>query len=341
MALGTPPYSPRRTRPARVRSALRRWVTSTHGRRLLAAWVGAHRAGSLQIPPISPLSHPLRRTSPTMQPRNLAARAGRWSATHRKTAIIGWLAFVVLATLDRRQGRPEDAQDARRWATATPSAPSRSSTRRTSPQTVGERVLVQGKGSVKADGPEVTAAVKDVVAPPLPDQGRHRHPEPARRQAPRRHRLQGRPLGRRQLLDARRVRDRRGRSTRSRSSPARRWPPSPPSRRRIPSCASTSTAPPPQQRALGPQDRADEAKQMKFSLVGTLLILLLAFGAAVAAGVPLLLGVSALVATTGLLGPVSQLVPAACGGGAGRDARRPGRRRRLRDVLHAPDDGGA
>ena len=29
--------------------------------------------------------------------RNIAARAGRWSATHRKTAIWGWLAFVVLA----------------------------------------------------------------------------------------------------------------------------------------------------------------------------------------------------------------------------------------------------
>ena len=28
---------------------------------------------------------------------NIAARAGRWSATHRKTAIWGWLAFVVLA----------------------------------------------------------------------------------------------------------------------------------------------------------------------------------------------------------------------------------------------------
>ena len=33
-----------------------------------------------------------------MQPsRNVAARAGRWSAPHRKTAILGWLAFVVLA----------------------------------------------------------------------------------------------------------------------------------------------------------------------------------------------------------------------------------------------------
>ena len=34
-----------------------------------------------------------------MQPRNLAARAGRWSATHRKTAILGWILFVVLATV--------------------------------------------------------------------------------------------------------------------------------------------------------------------------------------------------------------------------------------------------
>ena len=34
-----------------------------------------------------------------MQPRNLAARAGRWSATHRKTAVIGWILFVVLATV--------------------------------------------------------------------------------------------------------------------------------------------------------------------------------------------------------------------------------------------------
>ena len=34
-----------------------------------------------------------------MQPRNPAARAGRWSAQHRKTAIFGWILFVVLATV--------------------------------------------------------------------------------------------------------------------------------------------------------------------------------------------------------------------------------------------------
>jgi RND superfamily putative drug exporter len=35
---------------------------------------------------------------PTRNPaRNLAARMGRWSASHRKTAIFGWLAFVIAA----------------------------------------------------------------------------------------------------------------------------------------------------------------------------------------------------------------------------------------------------
>src|ERR1700710_2684584 len=29
--------------------------------------------------------------------KNIAARAARWSATHRKLAIFGWLAFVVVA----------------------------------------------------------------------------------------------------------------------------------------------------------------------------------------------------------------------------------------------------
>src|SRR4051794_1380902 len=36
----------------------------------------------------------------TARPRtNLAARAGRWSASHRRTAILGWIAFVVAAVV--------------------------------------------------------------------------------------------------------------------------------------------------------------------------------------------------------------------------------------------------
>jgi hypothetical protein len=32
-----------------------------------------------------------------MPKENFAARAGAWSAAHRKTAIFGWLGFVLLA----------------------------------------------------------------------------------------------------------------------------------------------------------------------------------------------------------------------------------------------------
>src|SRR5690242_5887543 len=35
--------------------------------------------------------------SPLKRSNNIAARMGRWSASHWKTAVLGWLAFVVLA----------------------------------------------------------------------------------------------------------------------------------------------------------------------------------------------------------------------------------------------------
>jgi RND superfamily putative drug exporter len=33
------------------------------------------------------------------QPSNIAARMGRWSAQHRTKAVLGWLAFVVIAVI--------------------------------------------------------------------------------------------------------------------------------------------------------------------------------------------------------------------------------------------------
>ena len=41
----------------------------------------------------------------------------------------------------------------------------------------------------------------------------------------------------------------------------------------------------------------------------TLLILMFTFGAVVAAGIPVLLGLTSVLATVGLLGPVSQIAP--------------------------------
>jgi RND superfamily putative drug exporter len=61
---------------------------------------------------------------------------------------------------------------------------------------------------------------------------------------------------------------------------------------------------------LAKTQEKDFKKAEVLSLPITLLILIVAFGALVAAGLPLLLGMTAVIATLGLLGPVSQIFPA-------------------------------
>jgi uncharacterized membrane protein YdfJ with MMPL/SSD domain len=242
-----------------------------------------------------------------MQPRNLAARAGRWSATHRKTAIIGWILFVVVATmLGGKVGQQnlESSQmgngESKRGDTIVDNA--------NFPQTIGERVLIQGKGSIKSDDPQVTAAVKDTVnrlqkidglediKSPLDKGERANTVSKDGRSVLVTFTLPGKNESKDDAANLEKVAE----------AP-------------LAAVAAVQKAHPEllvqehgdasQQNALAETEAADEAKQMQFSIVGTLLILLLAFGAAVAAGVPLFLGISAFVATTGLLAPVSQLYP--------------------------------
>ena len=242
-----------------------------------------------------------------MQPKNLAARAGRWSATHRKTAIVGWILFVVLATViggKIGQNQLKDSAsgngDSKRGAMIVDDAGFA--------EEIGERVLIQGKGSIKSDDPQVTAAVKDVV-----------------------NRLEGikgvkdieSPLNAQQRANTVST---DGRSVLVTFS----MPAKTDTKAELEKLETVADAPlaavaavqkahpellvaehgaASEAKATGPQGRADEAKEMQVSLVGTLIILLIAFGAAVAAGVPLFLGISSFVATTGLLAPASQLMP--------------------------------
>ena len=60
----------------------------------------------------------------------------------------------------------------------------------------------------------------------------------------------------------------------------------------------------------------DLAKAGTLSLPITLVILVIAFGALVAAGIPLLLALTAVIATFGIVGVVSQAVPVATQGAA-------------------------
>jgi uncharacterized membrane protein YdfJ with MMPL/SSD domain len=242
-----------------------------------------------------------------MQPRNLAARAGRWSATHRKTAILGWILFVVAATMiggnigQKNLKTVESGNgDSKHGSMIVDDAGF--------PKTVGERVLIQGTGSIKADSPQVTAAVKDVVSRlgNLKNVSEIQSPLKAQYRANTVSK-DGRSVLVTFSLPAKVETKQQIEALETLAEPP------------LAQVAAVQKAHPEllvqeqgdasQQHALGANDRANETKSQNFSMGGTLIILLIAFGAAVAAGVPLLLGVSSFVATTGLLGPVSQLVP--------------------------------
>jgi uncharacterized membrane protein YdfJ with MMPL/SSD domain len=230
---------------------------------------------------------------------NFAARAGRWSARHRKTAILGWILFVVLATVIGGSVGQRTLDD---------SASGNGDSKRGSmlieaadfPEQSGEQVLIQAKGGAAADGPEVRAAVRDVVQ--------------------RLERLDGvteiesplRPEHRANTVSA------DGRSvvvnfTLPGDAEATEQAVAAP----LAAVAEVQAAHPDVRveefgdasadKIVNEKSAEEESRGHMISLGLTLLILLVAFGAAVAAGVPLLLAITAVVATTGLLGPVSQL----------------------------------
>jgi RND superfamily putative drug exporter len=96
-----------------------------------------------------------------MNRNNIAARMGRWSATHWKTATFGWLAFVVVAfgigglvgmkSIDANEPGPGESGRMDRILDAG------------FPQPAGETVLIQSS-TLRATDPQFRAAVRDVVA---------------------------------------------------------------------------------------------------------------------------------------------------------------------------------
>ena len=95
------------------------------------------------------------------QSHNLAARMGRWSAAHWKTAVFGWLALVVVAfglgglvgtkNVDPNAAGPGESGRMNEILDAGFKQPA------------GESVLIQS-GSVRVGEPAFTAAIEDVVA---------------------------------------------------------------------------------------------------------------------------------------------------------------------------------
>src|SRR5215212_976387 len=93
-------------------------------------------------------------------PKSIAARAGAWSARNRRKAILGWLAFVVIALFvgsalgqkpltDEEQGTGDSAVAEQLLSDAFPEGPN-------------EQVLVQARADVTFGDAKFTAAVRDV-----------------------------------------------------------------------------------------------------------------------------------------------------------------------------------
>src|SRR3954447_10110743 len=98
-----------------------------------------------------------------MPKRTLAARAGHWSARHRKTAIFGWLAFVVIAfAIGNVVGTKTLAdEDTGNGSSRTAD---RAITHANFAKHADETVLIQTRGQLKVTSPEFKRAVGDVAS---------------------------------------------------------------------------------------------------------------------------------------------------------------------------------
>src|SRR4051794_32545279 len=232
--------------------------------------------------------------------RNLAARAGYWSAKHRKLAIGGWLAFVVIAfvlggaigtnTLSDDDSGNGESRVADKAITAADF-----------PDKADEQVLVQSRdGKLTVKDPKFKTAVagvvtelksaKDVVDVQSPlKKGNEGQVSKDGRSA-----LVTFSIPGDEELDTKVVPSLNSTAAAQRAHPDLR----------IEQFGDASA-----DKALG-ASLDDDFKRAEFlSLPITMIILIVAFGALVAAGVPLLLAITAVIGTLGLVGPISQIVP--------------------------------
>jgi uncharacterized membrane protein YdfJ with MMPL/SSD domain len=238
--------------------------------------------------------------SPLTKSNNLAARMGRWSASHWKTAVFGWLAFVVAAlAIGQVVGTKQiDQNDANVGQSHRADHILRDAGFQADPQT--EIVLVQSK-SLTANAPAFRAVVNDVVAnveskttiknlrSPY-EAGRSDQISADGHTAIVEWDMKGDNDLATKRIDA---------FTKATDGVAKANPAF-----FVGEAGSISSG-----KALNDMFNSQLAKAGERSIPLTLLILLLVFGAIVAAGVPLLLALTAVAGTIGLVALPSHLVP--------------------------------
>src|SRR3954462_6737890 len=226
---------------------------------------------------------------------SFAARAGRWSAQHRRAAIAGWLAFVVLA-LAASAVMPMNMLTGSQSAVGESGTAARAADK-AFPQSAGETVLIQSR-DLRASDPAFKAAVADVESRLRGLDGVRavkgpydtRHVSADGHSALVSFELHGDEMETGMAVSA-------PRAAVAAVAAAHR-------NLRIEETGDASLY-----EASQAATDADLHKAELTSLPLTLIILMLAFGALVAAGVPLLLAITGVVATMGLVGPISHLVP--------------------------------
>jgi RND superfamily putative drug exporter len=234
-----------------------------------------------------------------MRPTNIAARAGRWSAQHRRIAILGWFAFVVAATVGggligtNSLSPAEMGNGSSRTADL---AVDKAGFRESS----GEQVLLQARTRAASTADLHRAAdelaerlstvphVEKVVS--AFDAGATGQVSTDGRSALLSFEIAGDDEDALQRVDA----------TLAATAAVQAKHPE----LRVEQIGSASG-----EKAFEQSLGEDFKQAERLSLPLTLVILLVAFGALVAAGLPLLLGMTAVGATLGLLGPISQLTP--------------------------------
>jgi uncharacterized membrane protein YdfJ with MMPL/SSD domain len=224
-----------------------------------------------------------------MSPSNLAARAGAWSAAHRRRAIVGWLLFVIAAAgiggaigtkIDTHEGSGQSGRVD-------------TFVRAHVPESSTENILIQARHGLLRTDPDFVAAVGELVARVR----RVPHAFQLRTPADRGHISRD---GRSALVTL--ELGKHGDVTRVLGATAAVAGAHP--RLRLEEFGEASA-----ERAINGALGHDFARAEVLSLPITLAILLLAFGSLVAAGLPLLLGLTAVLGTLGLVGVVSHLLP--------------------------------
>jgi uncharacterized membrane protein YdfJ with MMPL/SSD domain len=232
---------------------------------------------------------------------NLAARVGRWSVGHRKTAILGWLAFVFVAVavgfslvpqknLEPNEGMPgETGKASQVLKDAYPQQQEES----------GEQVLIHSE-SLKTSDAQFKAAVADVTKRLEGTKGVSEVVGPYEAGS------EGVSKDGHSALVSFTL---PGKSDVTEKSVVHSLAAVHAAQKAHPELRIDETGDASISKATMDKSNEEMGKSMFMSLGLTLIILMFTFGALVAAGIPVLLGLTAVLATLGLLGPVSQLAP--------------------------------